>query len=552
MRTIGVVVAGDNLGTFAGEAIDCVLAQTRSASEIVVVDNSADGLATDQLNQLLHANIRVVRAANVGPAAARNVGITALSSDYVVVLDAGDVLLPTYLEITAAQLDHDATVSFVTTAIEAFGDETSQWTPPPCSPSSALTRGTAHPASLFRRDCWTAVGGFDESAAVSGGENLDFWLSLMLAGFRGMVVPSALLRCRTRTDSAGRLRMQTARDAAALEAVAHKHRAAIAELGPDLLVEKDLARMDREAHLQQLLGSRRAVRMTPVILMYHRVGEMVFDPFGLSISPERFEAQMRHLHRHYCPMSLSDLRLAICQDVVPEGAVAVTIDDGYVDSLTEASPVLLRHRIPATFFVTAAADSESFWWDEVAAAIHTRPEGRRLKWRDGSDVPAESRDAVAHWLRDQLVSLTKTERDRAMEFLRQQFQDLPKLDRDRRLTSLEVKSLSDRPGHTIGSHSVNHLSLPDLSPADRDLEIHMGRTALERLTGAPVRAFAYPFGRTDTPTVEAAIRAGIVIGVTTAPRAVRYDDSPWLLPRVDASVLKDFEGELSALFASPP
>ena len=552
MRTIGVVITGENLETFVGEAIASVLAQTRGASEIVVVEDSTDGRPTDRLNELGLANARVLRTAKSGSAAARNVGIAALSTDYVVVLDADHRLLPTYLEITAERLDHDSTLSFVTTAVEAFGDSAYQWTPPPCSPKTALTQGTAHPASLFRRDCWTTVGGFDENATLAGCESLDFWLSVMLAGLRGVVVQLPLLHYRTRADSASLLSAQTNRNAAALEAVIHKHRAAVAALGPDLLVDKDLVRMEQEAHLQQLLRTRPAPRITPVILMYHRVGEVVFDPFGLSIPPAQFETQMRHLHRYYCPMSLSDLRLAICQDVVPEGGVAVTIDDGYVDSLTEVSPVLLRHRIPATFFVTAAAESEGFWWDEVAAAIHAHPRGRHLKWLDGSEIPARSPESLARWLRDQLVPLTRTNRDRATDFLRQQFEGLPKLERDRRLTSHEVKALSEQPGHTIGSHTVNHLSLPDLDPADRDLEIHLGRTALERLTSAPVRALAYPFGRTDAQTVEAAIRAGVVIGVTTAPRPVRYDDSPWLLPRVDASVLKDFEKDLRALFSSQP
>ena len=80
----------------------------------------------------------------------------------------------------------------------------------------------------------------------------------------------------------------------------------------------------------------------------------------------------------------------------------------------------------------------------------------------------------------------------------------------------------------------------------------MARTTLERLTGAPVRALAYPFGHTDGETVKAAINAGIVIGVTTEPRPVRHDDSPWLLPRVDVSQLRDFEKDLSVLFASRP
>jgi len=85
--------------------------------------------------------------------------------------------------------------------------------------------------------------------------------------------------------------------------------------------------------------------------MYHAVGTPVpGDALGLyTISPARFESHMRILaagHRD----SIRPLEGGSLKDAKP--GIMLTFDDGYLDNLTRAYPVLSRLGIPFTVFVT--------------------------------------------------------------------------------------------------------------------------------------------------------------------------------------------------------
>lgn len=88
------------------------------------------------------------------------------------------------------------------------------------------------------------------------------------------------------------------------------------------------------------------------ILMYHSVGgNALGDTRGIfSISPQRFRSHIALLANmdnfqivHLAPHNLSE----------PSSKVAITFDDGYVDNLTVAAPILVEHGIPFTVFVSS-------------------------------------------------------------------------------------------------------------------------------------------------------------------------------------------------------
>lgn len=84
-------------------------------------------------------------------------------------------------------------------------------------------------------------------------------------------------------------------------------------------------------------------------LGYHAVGSVIpGDPYGLSVTPRAFARQMELAAsgRFGRPASLGGARL----DGSPE--LAIVFDDGYLDTLTEASPVLARLALPFTVCVT--------------------------------------------------------------------------------------------------------------------------------------------------------------------------------------------------------
>src|SRR3712207_2771196 len=97
----------------------------------------------------------------------------------------------------------------------------------------------------------------------------------------------------------------------------------------------------------RLLGVDRAV-----VLLYHRVERLHSDPVALAIRPERFEEHLEVVRRTAEPMPLGELMRRRGEGTMPRRAVAVTIDDGYADVLERAVPLLERHGVPATLFVS--------------------------------------------------------------------------------------------------------------------------------------------------------------------------------------------------------
>ncbi|MCH7873212.1 MAG: polysaccharide deacetylase family protein, partial [Planctomycetes bacterium] len=104
-----------------------------------------------------------------------------------------------------------------------------------------------------------------------------------------------------------------------------------------------------------------------LILLYHRVCSLDSDPLLLCVSPGHFAEHLDILRRQYHPISLRELVDAIRDDAVPRDSVVVTFDDGYLDNLEQAKPLLERFDIPATVFVASGyvGGQREFWWDEL-------------------------------------------------------------------------------------------------------------------------------------------------------------------------------------------
>ncbi len=75
------------------------------------------------------------------------------------------------------------------------------------------------------------------------------------------------------------------------------------------------------------------------------------------------------------------------------------------------------------------------------------------------------------------------------------------------LSANEIRALHAK-GIEIGSHGATHRALTRLSDGELSRELAGSRDTLERLVGAPVTSFCYPFGDFDDRVVEAARAAG--------------------------------------------
>lgn len=159
-----------------------------------------------------------------------------------------------------------------------------------------------------------------------------------------------------------------------------------------------------------------------LILTYHGVGRR---RHAMTVSPEAFRGQMDWLAEHATVIELDRAARG-------EPGVAITFDDGFVDNLTNAAPVLQNHGFPATVFMVT---------ERAGTFLDNEPDpdhGRLMTW---------------------------SELARIREF-----------------------------GVTVGAHTANHVRLRGLSPDQQSREISVSKAQIEEHLGQPVTAFAYPYG----------------------------------------------------------
>jgi glycosyltransferase involved in cell wall biosynthesis len=112
---ISVVIPSYNSAELLPEAVGSVLAQTRPAEEIVLVDDGSED-DTAEVCGRFGAAVRYIRQANAGASAARNTGIAAARGDWLAFLDADDLWEPEKLELEVAALGRHPEAAFAVTA----------------------------------------------------------------------------------------------------------------------------------------------------------------------------------------------------------------------------------------------------------------------------------------------------------------------------------------------------------------------------------------------------------------------------------------------------
>jgi glycosyltransferase involved in cell wall biosynthesis len=165
--TVGVVVTTYNHERFLQQSLESVFAQKRPADAVVVVD---DGSTDDPAAVAARfPGVRLIRQENRGLSAARNAGLGALATDYVVFLDADDRLEPPAIEAGLACFLRAPESGFVYGGhryIDGEGREIGErFEPPGDSAYVQLLRGNfigMHATVMYRRDRLLAIGAFDE------------------------------------------------------------------------------------------------------------------------------------------------------------------------------------------------------------------------------------------------------------------------------------------------------------------------------------------------------------------------------------------------------
>jgi peptidoglycan/xylan/chitin deacetylase (PgdA/CDA1 family) len=158
--------------------------------------------------------------------------------------------------------------------------------------------------------------------------------------------------------------------------------------------------------------------------------------------------------------------------------VVITFDDGYVNNLEEALPVLEEERCPATVFVLPGRFGGTNEWDQAR---------------------------------------------------------LPEVERDQLMSLEQLKQLAASPYITLGSHGMLHrrfLELSDDGLRYEMLEAH--RILSEEFPDTYLPVLAYPWGEYDDRIVAMMAETPYRYAFTVEPRPWETGDHPFRVPRYSA------------------
>ncbi|GIW23815.1 polysaccharide deacetylase family protein [Meiothermus sp.] len=173
--------------------------------------------------------------------------------------------------------------------------------------------------------------------------------------------------------------------------------------------------------------------------------------------------------------------------------VALTFDDGFLDNLEYAVPLLIKYGLKASFFVTTGLLQR----DPVALGIFAR---------SFQTASADFMDEAA--LRELVAA-----------------------------------------GMTVGAHSHTHRNLKSLTLPEQKEELTRSKHTLEHILQRPVDTLAYPFGVPDKAfdlrTCALAESLGYTLAGTVCWRGVKPLDMPLRIPRI--TVVDESVAQLEAM-----
>jgi len=192
------------------------------------------------------------------------------------------------------------------------------------------------------------------------------------------------------------------------------------------------------------------------ILCYHRVvPEAPADSkINIHVTCETLDRHLSQLRRRgMVPITFADLT----SDAPLSGRpVILTFDDGYRDNHQYLLPLLEKHDARAVIFALGDRALETNEWDSGCGE---------------TPVPL--------------------------------------------MSDAEIRECHASGRIEIGSHGLTHRSLLGMSAGDLEHELVASKSELEDLIGAPVTAFAYPYGYWGKRERDAVERAGYLYGITT-------------------------------------
>lgn len=177
---VSIIVPCYKQACYLPETLDSVLAQTYTDWECIVVNDGSPDNTGEVARRYLakDSRFKYIEQSNKGPAAARNAGIENSCGEFILPLDADDLIAPTYLEKAVAVFSHNPDTKLVYCKADLFGVENGPWILDDYNYDSFIWKNCIFCSAMYKRCDYLKTGGYNVNM-THGLEDWDFFLSLL-------------------------------------------------------------------------------------------------------------------------------------------------------------------------------------------------------------------------------------------------------------------------------------------------------------------------------------------------------------------------------------
>ena len=178
---ISIIIPCYNNEVTITETLNSVKEQSYKNYEIIIINDGSTDLSEKTINSFINNNTEISISykfqENNGPSKARNYGASFAKGDYLVFLDADDIIKPTYLDKCITEFKKNNSTLITYTKAELFGKTLEDWDLDKYELKEFLFRNSIYVTAMIKRADFESVEGFDESLNYM--EDWDLWINLI-------------------------------------------------------------------------------------------------------------------------------------------------------------------------------------------------------------------------------------------------------------------------------------------------------------------------------------------------------------------------------------
>ncbi len=199
---VSIIIPCYNQAQYLEESVQSAIDQTYPNIEIIVVnDGSPDNTqeVAERLQEQYPNTLRVVTQENQGLSEARNTGIRESLGEYILPLDADDLLdLKIVSKCMDAMTHNNADIIHID--FQCFGENNNVWMSSPFSDNNISYENFLHASSLYRKEVWRKTQGYKLNMDI-GYEDWEFWINAYKHNFTFHYLSEILFNYRIKKES---------------------------------------------------------------------------------------------------------------------------------------------------------------------------------------------------------------------------------------------------------------------------------------------------------------------------------------------------------------